>query len=53
MHALPQRVRVAPSQHGRLRVARHEQLQATSALMSSSDGTERLVGVTLSGSSTP
>jgi hypothetical protein len=52
VQAWPERVRVAPSQHGRLRAARHEQLRATSA-RSSSDGTQRLVGVTLSGSSLP
>ena len=55
VHALPERVRVAPSRHGRLRAA-HTHTRAAAGdigAMSSSKGMERLVGVTLSGSSTP
>jgi hypothetical protein len=52
VHALPGRVRVAPSLHGRLRRTTRAAAGNIGA-MSSSYGTERLVGVALSGSSMP
>jgi hypothetical protein len=51
--ALPERVRMAPSQHGRLRARPTRAAAGDIGAMSSSDATERLVGVTLSGSSLP